>query len=131
MHISEDRLLEYALAITEDDVDRAEVEAHLQICPSCRFRLMQVQGDINVISSIRPRRSENAPRRSSKRRDLTFRLLRSAALILFGLVAGFGAFSRLEKEPARVTPQYLLLSSQSDSLSRYAASDATDVSAGY
>ncbi len=131
MHISEDKLLEYALEITENDNERAKIEGHLEICQSCRSRLKELQNDIDIISSIRPHRPVAATSKDSRWHNVVFSLLRAAALIVIGLAMGYGTSVWLEDEPARVASQYVTLSSPADSISRYAASDATDISWDY
>jgi len=131
MHITEDKLLEYALEITDDNVDQAEIEGHLDACQSCRSRLKELRHDIDVIGSIRPPRPVASIPGVSRWNDAVYRLLRVAALIVVGLAVGFSASAWLEDEPARVASRYLTLSSPADSVSRYAASDATDISSGY
>ncbi len=131
MHISEDKLLEYALEIVEDDIERDKIEEHLEACQSCRSRLNEVENDIDVISSVRPHRPVAATPVGPRWRHAVYPLLRAAALIVIGLGMGFGASAWLGDKPARVVSQYVTLSSPADSVSRYAASDATDISSGY
>jgi hypothetical protein len=128
MHIHEDRLIEYALDIPEDEHMRREIETHLETCPECLAKLTKLKSDIDVLGSLRPRRPDVRVPRIPRRQAITYGLLRAAALIIFGLAVGAGGFAWLREEPVRVTPQYLTLSTPADSLARYAASDATDVS---
>ncbi|MFH1374177.1 MAG: hypothetical protein ABII79_10305 [bacterium] len=131
MHISEDKLIEYALEIVDVDNERAEIEEHLETCQLCRSRLREVRSDIDTISSIRLDRPVAATPSSTTWHDAVYPLLRVAALIVIGLVAGFGTSLWFEDKPARVVSQYVTLSSPADSVSRYAASDATDISSDY
>ena len=131
MHISEDDLLKYILEIIDDDQDRMDIELHLETCQSCQSKLKKLQRDIDIISSLRPISGNNPAQQYSRRRNTLYAVLRTAALIIFGLVAGYGMSTRTEKKPAHVTPQYLALSTPADSLSRYAALDATEISPYY
>ncbi len=131
MHISEDKLLEYVLEITENDKEQSAIEEHLEACQSCHSRLKELRSDIDVISSVRPHRPVGVTPVGSRRHNAVYPLLRAAALIVIGLGIGYGASVWQKDEPARVVSQYMRLSVPADSVSRYAPSDATDASADY
>jgi len=128
MHINEDKLLEYALKIVEDDEERMEIERHLKACQSCRSELKRALRDIDIISNIQLNHPVAATSTAQRKRSMLYPLFRAAALIIFGVAMGFGASSAwLVDKPTRVVPQYITLSSPADSISQYPVPDAIEI----
>jgi len=129
-HITEDKLLEFALGISSNQTECAEIEAHLVDCLECRVQLNAIQRDIMIIGGIRgPEpvwRMPSAPHRPTKRA-----VLKVAALVFFSFLAGMGTSSLTHREPVYVLPSYLKSSPPADSLMGCVVSDATEINAGY
>jgi hypothetical protein len=130
-HLNDDHLLRHALEAYESDDERAETTAHIAACAECRERFENVQSDVGVIASVQPRRRVLQMPGPRPRRTVVYSLLRAAALIIFGVVVGYGTSNWMSRQPAQVSPAYVTLSPPADSLRRYAASDATEVPAPY
>lgn len=131
IHFNDDKLLEYALETASDDSGRAEIEAHLAVCPGCRDRLDEIRKDIEIIGSIRPLQPvlSISPKRTHS--DFIYRALRTAALIILGIAMGFGASKLVYRQPATVLPAYFTLSPPPDSVRSYVAADVTGLSSDY
>jgi len=130
-HLSEDDLLRHALDAYETESERQTTMAHLETCDACRARLADTETDIGVIAGVRPQRRVlqlPAPRPS---RINVYSLLRAAALVILGIALGYGISNRTRPESVQITPAYVSLEPPADSLRRYAASDATEIPAGY
>jgi len=140
-HSSEDELLAYALEVVANEEQRADTAAHLQICPECRGRLEGIRADIDAIAGVRacgstalePEGSQSAIRElvRGQRRFPVYTLLRAAALIVVGVVVGFGAGSRIHREPVFISPAYTEGSVQAAPAESSAVSDATGIPAAY
>ncbi|MBN1505013.1 MAG: zf-HC2 domain-containing protein [Candidatus Eisenbacteria bacterium] len=142
-HRTEDELLAYALEVVESEEERAAIATHLETCPECRGRLESIRADIEAIAGVRPSRLaagilDRRPRVQVVRAGLGgvrgFPLrawLRAAALIVIGLVVGFGVGSRVEREPVFISPAYMEASPPAVAASGAAVSDATAVTPGY
>jgi hypothetical protein len=130
-HIDENKLLAYALEISESDTEKADIAAHVSTCAECRARLENIQKDIDIISGVQPmRRVLHLPSRPAQS-NIMNTIIRSAALIIFGIFVGFGASKLIHHEPALVSPAYLTMSPPADSLTGYAITDATEIPARY
>jgi hypothetical protein len=126
-HPEEDKLLEYALEIIDDHDELARIENHLNECPTCTTLLRKIKNDIKIIADIQPV-SQIIPvpgsRQSNGKISAIFKI---AAVFIFGIFVGYGASMLAKNRPVPVSPAYITLSPQSDSLGLYAVSDATDI----
>jgi predicted anti-sigma-YlaC factor YlaD len=138
-HKNEDELLAYALEVVAGDEERASTEAHLAVCADCRARLEAIKADIETIGGVRPC-VEPRPRlhpsavQPLEPRAHPFPLyagLRAAALVAAGILVGFGAASRVHREPVFVSPAYVEVSPPAASSQASSVSDATEVPVGY
>jgi len=127
-HISEDKLLEFALETCEVS-ERPAIEEHLNKCAECREMLDRIRGDIELIGGIKPKTgfvSQPIP----VRRSILPGILRMAAVITIGFVLGYGSSSLTKSDPVCVSPSYERLSPPADSVAGYAIPDATDIPIG-
>jgi hypothetical protein len=130
-HPSEDRLLEYALEISEADRDRADIGNHLATCRECSARLEDIRKDIEIIAGVRPRgRVLQAPAPKA-RHGWVYAASKAAALVIFGVLVGFAGSAWLSQEPAAVSPAYVTLTPPEGPLAGCAVSDATSMSSRY
>jgi anti-sigma factor RsiW len=150
-HNSEDELLGYALEAIASDEERASIAAHLAVCSECRMRLKNLRKDIEIIGGVGPRQRVlriPSPRPRAlgipglrphirwtptprPREAVTHTILRTAALIVLGILVGFGASRGVHREPEFVSSAYVTLSPPTDSLTGYTVSDATDIPVHY
>jgi hypothetical protein len=129
-HITEDKLLEFALGISSNQTERAEIETHLVDCQECRLQLNAIQRNIMVIGGIRgPEPVLRMP--SAPYQPVKYAVLKVAALVFLGFLVGMGTSSLTHREPVYVLPSYLKLSPPADSLMGCVVSDATEINAGY
>ena len=131
IHFNEDKLLEYALETSPDHADRAEIAEHLADCPECRTMLEVIRKDIEIIGSVRPLQPVLRIPGLRARSNFTYRALRIAALIIFGMAVGLGASKWVYRQPAEVLPAYIMLSPPPDSVNSYVVADATGISENY
>ncbi len=78
---------------------------HLADCPLCRDSLTRIKGELEFMGSIRLGTNQHripAP----ARRSFSSALVRSAALIIFGIMVGFGLARLSRPEPVFVVPDY-------------------------
>lgn len=130
-HFNDDELLEYALETGADQAGRAEIAKHVAACPRCHARLEELRKDIGIIGGVRPLPPVLRIPRMPSRSNLTYRLLKAAALVILGIALGFGGSRLIDRQPAVVTPAYTALSPPPDSVSSYAVADATGLPANY
>ncbi len=131
IHFNEDKLLEYALETSTDHAERAEIAEHLAICPECSTMLEVIRKDIEIIGSVRPLQPVLRIPGLRAQSNFTYRALRIAALIVFGIAVGLGVSKWVYRQPAKVLPAYITLSPPPDSVNSYVVADATEISANY
>ena len=124
-HISEDKLLEYALGTIESESESAEISEHLKKCRECRNSLASIKNDIDMLAGIKPNKHIKIPSQQSRSKTFAYSLLKIAALLIIGFIAGIGSSVLLYERPVRVMPSYTKLSPPADSLANMAISDAT------
>jgi len=130
-HRNEDELLAFALDVVASEEGRVGIAEHLEACPECRARLENIKADIGTIAAVRPTCSVSQVPRSLPRSYSTYSILRAAALVAVGVVVGFGAASRFNREPVFVSTAYVETSSREAPAGASAASDATAVPDAY
>ena len=130
-HISEDKLMMYALEIIDDDKDLADIEGHLADCPDCRNRLEKIRHDIDIIGDVKPYRQVIQMPVPAVRRINIYSILKMVALFIFGIFVGYGASHISEKKPGPVSPAYIELSPPDNSMQGYAVCDSTGISERY
>ncbi|MCX5800135.1 MAG: hypothetical protein NTX17_01925 [Candidatus Eisenbacteria bacterium] len=130
-HNSEDQLLGYALEVIAGDEERAGIAAHLAVCSECSTRLEALRKDIEIIGGARPRQRDLRIPSPRPREAVTYSILRTAALIVLGILVGFGASKRVHREPEFLSSSYITLSPPTDSIRTYTVSDATEIPAHY
>jgi hypothetical protein len=126
-HINEDTLLKYVLEIIDDEHEYSDIKYHLTTCAECRTRLEKIQSDLDIIGDIKPAGSDIDLPVRQKRQNIFYPILRAAALIIFGIVIGYGAANLRKPDNVSVTPSYAILSPAPDSLVGVAVSDATEI----
>jgi hypothetical protein len=130
-HYSEDQLLEYALEILDDSTRRADIEAHLRLCPGCRAKLEDIEKVNDALGNVKPYRQLLLLPNPRTRRLGVLSAVKVAALIIAGFFAGFGAANWAEKQPAEAAYAYLVLTPPEDTGTGGAVSDATEVTPRY
>ena len=130
-HINVDRLLKYALDIYSDDTERANIESHLEACFMCGQELERIRSDIRLLGSVRPEVHISGVPERGQRQTVVLSIIRAAALIIFGILIGFGASNWLHSVPAPVTPSYFKPSPPEDLPIGVTVSDATEISSSY
>jgi hypothetical protein len=130
-HNSEDELLGYALEVIASDEERATIAAHLAVCSECRMRLDNLRKDIETIGGVRPRQPVLRIPNPRPREVVTYTILRTAALIVVGILVGFGASKGVHHEPEFMSSGYVTLLPPTDSLRACTVSDATEIPLHY
>ena len=97
-HLSDDHLLRHALEAYERDDERVATTGHLAACSECRRRLEDVQADIGVIAGVQPRRRVLQVPGPRLRYTVMYSVLRAAALIIFGIVLGYGTSGWMNRQ---------------------------------
>jgi predicted anti-sigma-YlaC factor YlaD len=124
-HLSEDKLLEYVLAIIEDESEIEAIENHLESCDDCRARLDNINKDIDAIAGVKSPIVPLPQLPAKKSFRIGGVILRAAALLLFGFLTGYIVADYTRPEPVNVSPSYLILSPPPDSAIGIVLSDAT------
>jgi hypothetical protein len=130
-HISEDKLLELALEIIEDDAERDAIEKHLQNCSQCSQRLETIRSDIGTIAGVKGPIIPLPAQIYKRKRHISYTILRVAALLVFGFAVGYTISNIGHHEQVNVVPSYLNLSPPPDSLIGSGVCDATEISPQY
>ncbi|MFH2056346.1 MAG: hypothetical protein ABIJ61_10340 [bacterium] len=130
-HYDEDKLLEYALGLSADLEERAQISGHLESCPDCQARLHRVEDDLEVIGGVRAKVTTIPLPQITRSRSLVLTFLRVAAMLVCGIVIGYGAARWQAKESVCVSPSYLATAPPAEAQAGLAVSDATDISASY
>jgi len=130
-HKSEDELLKYSLELVANDEERAAIAVHLATCSECQMSLDRLLRDLEIIGSARSHQQALLMPHPRRRSIAAQGLLRTAALVVLGVLVGFGASMRVHREPALISSSYIAPAPPVDSVTAPAASDATDVPAHY
>ena len=130
-HISEDDLLRQVLEALDDTEPHAGITDHLASCAECQGRLHGVQRDVDMLGGLRPYRRVLRVPGPAPRRNVVNQILRVAALVIAGVVAGFGASRLSDHTPVPVVPAYVELAPPLEESMGYAVTDATGVPAAY
>jgi len=124
-HLNEDKLMEYALETSISHAEDAEIAEHLTLCPECRKRFEDLRKDNEILGSIQPLRPALSIPCQRVRFNPVYRAIRIAALIIFGIVLGSAGSRWANRQPATVSPAYVLLSPPPDSVAGCVVADAT------
>lgn len=101
-HIPSLALAEYAEGLDPEGLDRAQVEAHLEACPSCQEELALARGSHGRVLDFFPtRRRHTTPPRPSRR----WRLVLAASLAAVSLGSFLWSVTSRRLEPADSQPQ--------------------------
>ncbi len=130
-HRDEDELLAFALDVVASEEERGGMAEHLEVCQECRARLEDIKADVGTIAGVRPTCSVSQAPGSLPRTASANSILRAAALVAVGVIVGFGAASRFNREPVFVSPAYVETSSREVPAGASAASDATAIPDAY
>jgi len=87
-HINDDALLKRVLQLLEKD-DLEEQDRHLSGCSLCTTRLAEISDETNILGSIEPDIQVPEIPLPRSDRSLSFRLMKIAALLIIGFVAGY------------------------------------------
>jgi len=129
-HIDEDRLLEYALDIIEEQIEISEIEDHLRECRDCRERFEKIKNDMEVIGGLEIRRGSTRSTGSGGSRKLILAVLKAAALLIIGIGIGWSFSGGESRETVYITPCYVSLNPP-DNMNGIAVSDALDMGGQY
>ena len=126
-HYDEDKLTEFALELLDTPDESREIEEHLAGCAECRARLESIRHDLDSLGSVGVQSAPIPLPRSERKRPLMVSILRIAAVLVFGMVIGYGAARWQNVEPVCVGPAYLKYSPPA-AATGLAVSDATGFS---
>ena len=130
-HITEDKLLEYALETCSGDAEKAEIESHLDSCLECREQQSAIHKDIDLLGGVKGRKMVVNKPIAVRTRFSVQTMLKAAALLIFGFLSGLGVSNLVQREPISIMPSYIELSPPADSLTSFVATDATQIDRDY
>jgi len=127
-HPNDDTLLQSVLEIL-DIAEEENLREHLLLCPECRKRLQKMKQDTEPLAGIRAASASPALPQRKGRSQIMYTVLKAAALVLIGFLAGFSASNLTCPQSVNVIPAYLNPSSPADTVTQYAVCEAVDMSA--
>jgi len=121
-HVNDDALLARVLELLEENELR-EQDRHLGECSMCSDRLIEIRDETEMLGSLAPGiESPEIPLPRSEKHHFV-RLMKIAALLLLGFVAGYTA-SRPSRIPfVTIVPHHLSHTSTGQSLSGFTVCD--------
>ena len=129
-HPDDDKLLKSVLQLL-DEHEESELKNHLAQCDDCRSRFERLRRETDIIGSIKPefeRQTFPFPRT----RNFTYAsLLKVAALLLIGFMAGYGTSHLSSPECINVVGHQLKTSAPPESLTRYATCESVDMAVNF
>lgn len=125
-HISEDTLLKFQLELLEGP-DERRVREHLSGCEKCSRRLEDLQKQTDIIKSFELDIGETVYPLPRGRRVTFMPLLKAAAVLAIGFLAGYLTSELTRPHPVDVVGQTLIPKAQVTSISRYTPCEPTDL----
>ena len=125
-HPDDDKLLKSVLQLL-DEHEESELKNHLLQCDDCRARFERLRRETDVIGSIEPEINKQIFPLPHARNITYVTLLKVAALLLIGFMAGYGTSHLTSPECINVVGHQLKTSSPPESLTRYAACESVDM----
>jgi anti-sigma factor RsiW len=125
-HPNEDQLLKLVLELLDTDETR-QIKEHLAECEPCRQRLEEIQSQTEMIGSIEPEIDREFYPLPATKRVRSVMLLKAAALILIGFLAGYGASQFSQPEPVNVVPQRIQVTSDEGSVTDFTICESVDL----
>ena len=125
-HPNEDQLLKLVLELLDGDETR-HIKEHLAECEPCQRRLEELQHQTEMIGSIEPEIDREFYPLPVIKRFRSVTLLKAAALILIGFLAGYGASQFSQPEPVNVVPQRIQVTSDKGSVTDFTICESVDL----
>jgi len=88
MHIDDDTLLKFVLE-TLDEPDNGTVRDHLSLCPICSGKRLELQREVRSLASVDFQVDAVVPPRLPQRSRRSMMIVRFAAVLAVGFVAGY------------------------------------------
>jgi anti-sigma factor RsiW len=128
-HPNEDQLMKLALELLDTDETR-QIEEHLAECEQCQQQLKELRRQTDMIGSIEPEIDREYYPLPVIKRFRSVTLLKAAALIIIGFLAGYGASQLSQPEPVNVVPQRIQVTSDEGSVKDFTVCESVDLTGG-
>jgi hypothetical protein len=117
-HLDDDTLLKSQLRLL-DDRNEMQVREHLSQCKKCSLRFNQVGNQIKAIGSFEPQIEAEVHPLPQRKSTIVIPLLRAAAFLILGFLAGYFTSELLHPSQVNVVEQHLITRSPVTSISGY------------
>lgn len=129
-HYDDDILLKSVLQLL-DDGEETEVRGHLSQCQDCSRRLEILKAETGVIGGFVPHVAPNVPPLPQAKRISFAPLLKVAAILVIGFLAGYLTSEWTRPDPVNVVPQNLTTNAQSAPVSDFTTCEQIDIRIGF
>lgn len=129
MHPDEDVLLKFVLQTLDDDEQRI-IESHLRECAECRSAVDRIRRETDLIASFDPETELPAFSCPKPRSRTTVVLLRAAALLLIGFLAGYTTSFLSGREYQNIIPYRVQSTRDSRPLDQFTTCESIDINIG-
>lgn len=117
-HLDEDNLLRRVLELLEED-ELTEQDRHLTGCSHCQARLDRMKQETELIGSIEPGFDKPVIPLPKSRKIPFSRLVKIAALLIIGFVAGYSVSSYRRSTIITVIPHHVSYTPESQPLTGF------------
>ncbi len=125
-HPSDDLLLKAELELLDEPGAR-ELAEHLAQCEPCRARMEKIQNDTRLLGEVRASGTVPPLPKPRAQTGIMYTLLKAAALLIVGFLAGFTASRYSCPPPVTVVQSYLTASTPADTITQFAVCDPVDI----
>lgn len=126
-HPDDDTLLKYVLEIL-DDADDAATRDHVTRCGQCAARCRELSKPIDRITTVQFKIQEvAAPRFPRRKRSMSAVVIRAAAILAAGFLAGYLTAGWTALPPTLSVPQHLEPESPATTLPHFTSCDQIDL----
>jgi hypothetical protein len=129
-HYDDDTLLKSVLQLLDESEDR-ELGDHLAQCSECRMRFDTFTADTGIIGSFVPHVAPTVPPLPRAKHVTLTPLLKVAAILVAGFLAGYLTSELTRPNPVSVVPQNLATKAQSPPVQEYTVCELIDIRMGF
>ena len=129
-HYDEDILLKLGLELLTKEEEK-NIREHLSECEQCRDTFSIIKGDINLIGSFEPDVEPKIIPLPVKKKNITRRLLKVAAILVVGFFVGFLSSDLSNPEKVIVVKQSIIKRTILESTGNFKTCELVDLGGGY
>lgn len=129
-HYNDDTLLKSVLHLL-DKGEETDVRDHLSRCAKCSRRLDILKAETEVIGSFVPHVAQNVPPLPQAKRISFAPLLKVAAILVVGFLAGYLTSEWTRPDPISVVPQNLATKGHSTPNTDFTTCEQIDIRIGF